>query len=157
MKIMLFDHMETPPRSKSGHIIVYSGVSADYENMAVTYVDCVYEISGHLVEFRKNADFHASRFEDALKWAITHAQAVGIEEVYAVFTLGRPLDMPVVRRICSDGLADCRRYQGASEDAASGDCVGSLPSWASMKPAMGSRLRRGRFSRGGAGFSEATR
>jgi hypothetical protein len=109
MKIMLFDHMETPPPSKSGHIIVYSGISAEYENRAVTYVDWVYAISGHLVEFRKNANLNAARFEDALKWAIKHARAIGIHEVYAVFTLGRPLDMQVVRKICSDGFVDCRR------------------------------------------------
>ena len=152
MKVMLFDHMDTPPRSKLGHIIVYSGISAEYENMAVTYVDCVYAISGHLIEFRKNADLHAARFEDALKWAIKHAHAKGISEVYAVFTLGRPLDMQVVRRICSEGFVDCRRYQDKADDALSEDQTGSLPSWHSMKPKMGSRLKRG-FSLGRASKS----
>lgn len=142
MKVMLFDNMETPPRSKAGHIIVYSGFCADEENQTVTYIDCVYDISGHIVEFRKNADLNATRFEDALNWAVSHAKSIGINEVYAVFTLGRPLDMPIIRGICPEGFVDCRRYLKAPEEKPVTDLVGATPGWASLKPALGSRLRR---------------
>lgn len=142
MKVMLFDNMETPPRSKTGHVIVYSGYSADHENKAVTYIDCVYDVSGHLVEFRKNADMNATRFEEALKWAVSHAQSVGIQEVYAVFTLGRPLDMPIIRKACREGFVDCRRYLRTREDSLLPDRAEAMPGWVSLKPAVGSRLKR---------------
>lgn len=93
MKVLLFDTMETPPRSKAGHMIVYSGISAAHGNKATTYIDCVYDISGLLVEFRKNGDLHTARFEDALQWAVSYAESLGIDEIYAMFTLGRTLDM----------------------------------------------------------------
>jgi hypothetical protein len=95
------------------------------------------------------------RFEDALKWAIKHARAQGISEVYAVFTLGRPLDMQVVRRICAEGFVDCRRYKDKGEDTMSEDQAGTLPSWYSMKPKMGSWLKR-EFSPGRASKSSGT-
>ncbi|MBT5110450.1 MAG: hypothetical protein HOM25_17360 [Rhodospirillaceae bacterium] len=142
MKVLLFDTMETPPRSKAGHMIVYAGVSAAHENKATTYIDCVYDISGLLVEFRKNGDLHAMRFEGALKWAVSYADSMGIGEIYAMFTLGRALDMAEVRRICPEGLVDCRRYREAPEAPPMPDQTNTMPSWTSLRPRLGSKFKR---------------
>lgn len=146
MKVRLFDTIEMPPRSKSGQIIVYTGFNAEDDTETVTYIDCVYEISDHLVEFRKNSDLHSARFEDALKWAVSYADAIGIQEVYAMFTLGRPLDIAAIRRICPEGFVDCRRNTEAPEAASSPDRTPcrtyTTPGWVSSLPGVGSKIRR---------------
>jgi hypothetical protein len=142
MKILLFDTMETPTQSKSGHVIVYAGISADYGNQIVTYVECVFNISGDTVTFRKNSDKEAARFEPELKWAVAYAKSVNIHEVYAVFTINRPLDLAVIRRICPKGLIDCRRNINATKAPFLTDHGDITRKWSELKPAVGSKLRR---------------
>jgi hypothetical protein len=141
MKVLLFDTMETPPRSKAGHIIVYAGVSAAHENRAITYIDCVYDVSGHLIEFRRNVDLYATRFEVALKWAVSYAESLGVSEIYAMFTLDRTLDMAEIHRICPEGLVDCRQRREASPLPLPGR-TNAEPGWAPLRTPLGSNLNR---------------
>jgi hypothetical protein len=137
MKVHLFDTTELPPWSQSDHVFVYAGMSAEHKNKTVTYVDCVHEISGHLVEFRKNSDPQAARFEDALEWAVSYGRSMGVREIYAVYVTDRELDLAKVRRICPEDLIDCRQYALASKMSILPSQSIIPPIWIPKKPAHG--------------------
>jgi hypothetical protein len=83
----------------------------------VTEVICTYRIGDTCVQFPHNGDAGNVRFEQAFSWAVKYAAAHGIENVYGVFELSRPLDRHYMNRICPRGLID-RRARDPYEDAA---------------------------------------
>ncbi|NKB60210.1 MAG: hypothetical protein GKS00_28220 [Alphaproteobacteria bacterium] len=111
MYVGLYDSVTSLPAGGGDRILVFAGhgslIQADATDM-VTEIHCTYRVGDGTVEFLHNGDATTLRFEQALSWAVKYASKHGIDNVYGVFELKRPLDHLYLKRICPDGLTDRR-------------------------------------------------
>lgn len=111
MDVFLYDSITALPRDEGNHILVFAGhgslLKDDMQDI-VTEVLCRYRVGNTDIEFARNGDSENVRFEQAFSWAVKYAAAQGIEKVYGVYELDRPLDKSHLRRIFASGVIDKR-------------------------------------------------
>ena len=118
MQAFLYDSMASLPDDEENHILVFTGLGSllqDDVRDTVTEILCTYRVGGNCVEFARNGDAENIRFEQAFSWAIKYAAAQGIERVYGVYELDRPLDRNHMNRIVASGVID-RRERNLTEN-----------------------------------------
>lgn len=143
MEIALFDKASELPTNRGEHVFIFTGVSAEHGGHVVTYVDYCYNVGENQILYRLNSNIVTVRFEDAVSWAVEKARKIGVDKIYALFTLGRRIDMHVLRSTYAVRVTDNREPdQNASQDVERGNRPAS---WISIKPAFNSKLKRQRL------------
>jgi hypothetical protein len=112
MTVILYDNLSSLPKELGPHIFVFTGYASNKAGETtgiITEVICTYPVGDQVVNFKRNADDSSQRFEDALGWAVKRAPVFGVENVFAVFELNRPIDSRFLNKICPEGIVDRRR------------------------------------------------
>lgn len=111
MQVYLFNTKASLPEDDGNHVLVFAGRGSllrDGVTDMVTEVICTYRVGDTSIQFPRNGDAANVRFEQAFSWAVKYAAAHGIERVYGVFELSRPLDNHYMNRTCPGGIIDKR-------------------------------------------------
>lgn len=143
MEVVLFNDRDDLPKDRGEHALVFTGISAEHDNIVVTYVDFSYVVGGSWVEYRQNSNIVIVRFEDALKWAIEKARDIGVEKIYALFTLDRRIDMHFLRSTFALRIEDKRKTDQTILESTLP--AKRPPPWKSFKPSFNSKLKRQRL------------
>jgi len=122
MEIYLYDSMDALPEDNDNHIVVFAGRGSllrdDVRDM-LTEVLCTYHIGDTSIQFARNGDAENIRFEQAFSWAVKYAAAHGIDRVYGIYELNRPLDHNHMSRIAAGEIIDKRERELYNEDVVS--------------------------------------
>ncbi len=115
MKITLFDDEVMLPDSRGDHMLVQTGIDESISQdgpIISTDVHCVYSVGAKVIDFRKNTESVNLRFEDALLWAVRYAKTIGINDVFAVFSISRSIDPRFIAKLGAVQFNDERRGAG---------------------------------------------
>lgn len=102
MNLFLYTDLADMPKDCGAHVSVFAGAHKDYDGDIVTYVQCIYFVSGYEINYRLSGDVRTARFEQALQLAYRRANILGLENIHAVFTLSRPIDLAYVQNACPE-------------------------------------------------------